>query len=760
MLSHLQNLLFLFIFLAQNTKSEDWRSFCLSESTLYKRFSTITRSAQIILTESGNLDAGQVTLLQNSFNPNDQNVYSLYTKLTKKQDFPRVMQYLTTYMSLKSREILPYFVNCFVGQAFLSKKESILQEYVQPMEFYIENRRPSLKLFSGKIREAFQSLEVIFRNGFFYKMLDQSQIGVSSFLMERRDVIFNTEIYAQNEMSNRFYRGRLNLAGENASSFDKGSFHNQFENELSDNFSGLKRKKAGLRNIDSAELSLLDSQKDEASFSSQGEDSKSIVSKQIDAIERKFSSPEPAQSMCLDSINRVIPLSFTKSPERQKTEERVSKPDLIKDKRSVEVEDTFSNPMFEPYRGKVRFLNRLGVHCAANKLPSLTAYFKNFKHARHIYGKAAHLPKYDFQFCVKSNVYFFVKSIETYFQKLGNKGFGFFRILTEIEKTLLLFEYQLHDDTNSVDTLLSDSKAAPEDLFLDSVYKLYPLKALSVPGVVLDYLTKSINSSRTIFCDRRIIEFFLQHHFYRHFLLELLSAFHLMRAKFLRRSLLLLLTDLQAFLLGRPLIINSRATFLKTEVNRFVYYGYEKKFKTITSQKIYDPKLKYKFEQIKGIIQEKFGKNMGDWTIEKLLSQKGPYYRNNTEQLKKKSSSFDTVSSSTNFKNSFENHSQSDYGMINTIHSEMGTPLSPIRIQPSADSHDKGYHDMLDVKPLLFERTYDRLVPSNYYESESLGNGVSILGSDSLMSKSSDLGLNKKVFGKGLKFHKSFRILV
>jgi hypothetical protein len=61
------------------------------------------------------------------------------------------------------------------------EEAGILQEYVKPFEIAVVDRALTIDYVLARMKEVLQSLEVLFRNGFYYVGLSSGQIGISSF---------------------------------------------------------------------------------------------------------------------------------------------------------------------------------------------------------------------------------------------------------------------------------------------------------------------------------------------------------------------------------------------------------------------------------------------------------------------------------------------------------------------------------------------------------------------------------------------------
>ena len=567
-----------------------WSNLCSSQTSLDRSFKSLSTKERKILVESGYTDAANSYLAKNSVFASDQNMYYLYTKVLKKRGFPQLMKFLTSQMTHKARVFLPYFVNCFDDHAFFGQKQSILQEYVLPMESYIANQSPSLSLLVSKIRQAFQSLEVIFRNGFYYKFLDKDQIGVSNFQVNEKEEFLNLRIFAENEESDLFRRGRI-----------------RYQSKL-----GREREELKTSQYWEEETSLPESQTE--------------ISQMIDVNLNYYSQNDKHSSLAPMSQRQttaslLIPLSQTQDYHRLPQTEMQIPNLLLQEERhernhSLIPERSESFNIFNLFRGKVRYLENVSVTCSAKRFRGLSVYLATFQSVRHIYGKASHLPIYDYKFCVKANVYEFVKAMESFLQPKEDGIFSFIRVLSEIEKTVLIFEYLMRRKSASLVATSGSRESSSKSFEFKSVYNTYPIRSSMYHDLVLDYIMQSIRGSKGVACESGIADFFLRFHFYRQLILEILSAFHLMKTKFLRRSLILLLTDLDAFLNGRPLVINQKGRFLKEEVNRYAYYKYEKEYKRLDPDQIVDNVLKSKYRQIQRIIDENMSPMSSDEIID------------------------------------------------------------------------------------------------------------------------------------------------
>ena len=693
-----------------------WPKLCSSQTTLDRSFKSLSNKERKILVESGYTDAANSHLTKNTLFASDQNLYYLYTKVLRKRGFPQLMKFLTSQMTHKARTFLPYLVNCFDDHAFFGQKQSILQEYVLPMESYIANQSPSLPLLVTKMRHVFQSLEVIFRNGFYYKFLDKSQIGVSNFQVNQREEFLNRRIFAENEDSDLFRRGRIRHQS---------------------------RMRHGREHMRTSQF-----WESEASVP----ETQTEISQMIDFNLKYYSqehndSSEMAASQRQTAASLLIPLSQTQDSRRPpQTEMHVPNP-LLQEERhkpnhSIIPERSESFHIFQLFRGKVRYLENISVNCSAKRFKGLALYLRMFQSVRHIYGKASHLPTYDYKFCVKANVYEFVKAMESFLQPKGNGTFSFTRVLSEIEKTVLIFEYLMRKKNVSLVAISGSRESSSNSFEFKSVYNTYPIRSSMYHDLVLEYLMQSIRGSKSVTCDSKIADFFLRFHFYRQLILEILAAFHLMTTKYLRRSFILLITDLDAFLNGRPMVINQKGRFLKENVNRYAYYKYEKEFKRLDPDEIKDQVLKTKYSQIQRIIDERMSPMSSDEIINLFLqSDNGQHLRSQKSSTSSNlwGSASGLREGSLAFPQKRTHFGDADYTMLNTARTQKQGRSSSIRASPSKFLEEDPQFFTKVLKHNLMVETNPNLVNSDFWGEDS-----SIMSERSPLIKESKSKFSKK----------------
>ena len=129
------------------------------------------------------------SLYQNFADSSDQNLYYLFSKAIQKKNIAKVGEYFEHHVTRKGRTILPFYVDCIVRNLGIVEEAGVLQEYIKPFVIATKDRELSIDYTLLKMKEVLQSLEVIFRNGFYYSGLSSGQIGISQ--MEIREEFAN-----------------------------------------------------------------------------------------------------------------------------------------------------------------------------------------------------------------------------------------------------------------------------------------------------------------------------------------------------------------------------------------------------------------------------------------------------------------------------------------------------------------------------------------------------------------------------------------
>ena len=121
------------------------------------------------------------SLYHNYADTSDQNIYYLFSKAIQKRNIAGIGEYFEHRIRPKARTILPFYVDCVVRSFGIVEEAGILQEYVKPFSIAVRDRKLTLEFTLLKMKEVLQSLEVLFRNGFYYVGLSSGQMGISSF---------------------------------------------------------------------------------------------------------------------------------------------------------------------------------------------------------------------------------------------------------------------------------------------------------------------------------------------------------------------------------------------------------------------------------------------------------------------------------------------------------------------------------------------------------------------------------------------------
>lgn len=160
---------------------------CPSFKDIGRQFSEISDNLRdhfmVSETQRGWLeDAGRedLALLLNKTDTRDLNKYVLYYKNIRKQKIQKIVSFLYSDHHPKKAVFLPFFKACVVGKGLL-KSAGLVYEFVPRFDEFLLAQQASVKDVIGRMREALQSLELLFRNGFWYRGLSPDQLGVSQF---------------------------------------------------------------------------------------------------------------------------------------------------------------------------------------------------------------------------------------------------------------------------------------------------------------------------------------------------------------------------------------------------------------------------------------------------------------------------------------------------------------------------------------------------------------------------------------------------
>lgn len=180
---------FLFVHLGPALGMVQWYRDCQVYNNFNSDFRLISSAKMNLFSLGKDKQFVDGSLYQNYADSSDQNLYYLYSKAIQKKNIAKIGEYFEHNITPKARTILPFYVDCVVRSLGIVEEAGILQEYIKPFAIATQDRKLTLEYTLLKMKEVLQSLEVLFRNGFYYVGLSSGQIGISQ--MEIREEFAN-----------------------------------------------------------------------------------------------------------------------------------------------------------------------------------------------------------------------------------------------------------------------------------------------------------------------------------------------------------------------------------------------------------------------------------------------------------------------------------------------------------------------------------------------------------------------------------------